>query len=107
MNLPQERKEPTRLEKDEVEKAREIISPEWKIEDTKAMKRMYKLPDFKKSLNFVNAIGNIAEELNHHPDIFLAWGKVEVTCSTHTVGGLSKNDFDLAEKIDAEYATFI
>lgn len=72
----------------------------WNIEDNK-LKREYKFSDFMAALAFVNAIGKIAEDEDHHPDILLTYGKVGVTLWTHTVGGLSRNDFILAAKFDS------
>lgn len=62
--------------------------------------KTYTFPDFVAALSFVNKIGDIAEQENHHPDICFGWGKVEVTLWTHAVSGLSENDFILAAKID-------
>ncbi len=106
MNLPEKRLAPYLLNMEEIQTIKELISPEWMIDGTKSIKRKYKFSNFKKGLNFVVAIGAIAEEMNHHPDIHLSWGKVEISCSTHSVGGVSNNDFQLAKKIDAEYLTF-
>jgi 4a-hydroxytetrahydrobiopterin dehydratase len=56
---------------------------------------------FKLALDFVNKVGKIAEKEGHHPDIFLfGWNKVRISLSTHTINGLSINDFVLASKID-------
>lgn len=61
----------------------------------------FKLKDFKSVLEFVNKIGNTAEEMNHHPDIFMhSWNKVKITISTHSEGGVTAKDFQLAEKIE-------
>jgi 4a-hydroxytetrahydrobiopterin dehydratase len=61
----------------------------------------YELKDFKEALSFVNKIGDRAEEMDHHPDIFLHdWNKVKITVSTHSAGGVTENDFKLAEKIE-------
>jgi len=57
--------------------------------------------DFAGSVDFVNAIAPGAEEMNHHPDVAISWGEVTVTISTHSEGGLTAADFELAEKIDA------
>jgi 4a-hydroxytetrahydrobiopterin dehydratase len=62
-----------------------------------------KFPDFRQALNFVNQVGNLAEEQGHHPDIFLSWGKVEITIWTHKIDGLTESDFILAAKIDQLY----
>ncbi len=61
----------------------------------------FELKDFKEALNFVNKVGERAEEMDHHPDIFLHdWNKVKITISTHSAGGITQNDFKLAEKIE-------
>lgn len=66
------------------------------------IKKEYKFQDFIGAVNFINLIADIAEEEGHHPDIFLHnWNQVTLTISTHSIGGLSENDFILAAKIDA------
>jgi 4a-hydroxytetrahydrobiopterin dehydratase len=57
--------------------------------------------DFVGSLAFVNAVGQLAEARNHHPDIAISWNKVTLTLSTHSAGGLTQADLDLAADIDA------
>jgi len=73
---------------------------EWSVVDEHHLTRTYKFPDFKTALAFVNRVGALAEEQGHHPDLLLAWGKVEVTLWTHAVNGLTESDFILAAKID-------
>jgi 4a-hydroxytetrahydrobiopterin dehydratase len=73
---------------------------QWTVVDEHHLARTYKFPDFKTALAFVNHVGALAEEQGHHPDLLLAWGKVEVTLWTHAVGGLTESDFILAAKID-------
>jgi len=75
--------------------------PEWQVRNGHDLHRSFKFPDFAQALAFVNRIGAVAEQEQHHPDIRLGWGKVEVTTYTHSVGGLSENDFILAARIDA------
>lgn len=61
----------------------------------------YTHTDFKKAMQFVNAVAVIAEEEGHHPDILIfAYNKVKITLQTHAINGLSENDFILAAKID-------
>ena len=60
----------------------------------------FKFNNFKESQNFVNKVGNIAEEENHHPDIHFGWGYCEVKIFTHAIKGLAESDFILAAKID-------
>jgi 4a-hydroxytetrahydrobiopterin dehydratase len=57
--------------------------------------------DFKGSVDFVNRLTPVAEGMNHHPDLTISWSKVTITISTHSEGGLTANDFDLASRIDA------
>lgn len=61
--------------------------------------RDYSFPDFATALAFVVEVGALAEEEGHHPDVTLGWGKVGIDLSTHSIGGLSENDFILAAKI--------
>lgn len=74
--------------------------PGWAIAGER-LRRDYRLPDFARALALVNAIGALAEAEDHHPDIALSWGRVGVALWTHSVGGLSENDFILAAKIEA------
>ena len=74
------------------------LPPGWKIVDEHHLEREFTFKNFKEALAFVNSIGAIAEEEGHHPDIFLAWGKVKITLYTHKIGGLSESDFILAAK---------
>lgn len=72
----------------------------WTMPDEHHLEKEYRFKDFREALDFVNRLGEVAEREGHHPDIFLAWGKVKVTLWTHAVGGLSENDFILAAKAD-------
>ncbi len=75
--------------------------PKWNLSiDSHSINREFKFADFKTALEFVNKVGIAAEIEGHHPDIELGWGRVHITLSTHTIGGLSVNDFILAAKID-------
>jgi 4a-hydroxytetrahydrobiopterin dehydratase len=74
--------------------------PQWKVVNGHHITRVFKFPDFRQALAFVNKVGELAEEQGHHPDILLAWGKAEVTTWTHAIDGLTESDFILAAKID-------
>jgi 4a-hydroxytetrahydrobiopterin dehydratase len=74
--------------------------PGWEVVAEHHLRRLYKFPDFKTALDFVNRLGALAEEQGHHPDILLAWGKVEITVFTHKIDGLTESDFVLAAKVD-------
>jgi 4a-hydroxytetrahydrobiopterin dehydratase len=66
-----------------------------------AIERQFQFEDFTGSVDFVNRITPIANAMNHHPDLAISWNKVTVTLSTHSEGGLTDNDFELASRIDA------
>ena len=72
----------------------------WTVVDGHHLEKQYTLKNFIDALELVNRIGAIAEEQNHHPDIFLAWGKVRVTIWTHKINGLTESDFIFAAKSD-------
>ncbi len=74
--------------------------PGWDVIQEHHLHKTYTFPDFKRALAFVNRVGELAEEQGHHPDIFLTWGKVEITIWTHKIDGLTESDFILAAKID-------
>jgi 4a-hydroxytetrahydrobiopterin dehydratase len=68
------------------------------------LRRLYKTADWNASLKMVNAIGPLAEAASHHPDIELGYGKVQVNLMTHSAGGITDKDFDLAGKIEQRVA---
>ena len=72
----------------------------WDVVEEHHIVKRYTFPDFVTGLRFVGRIGALAEEQGHHPNILLAWGRVEITLWTHAVSGLTESDFILAAKID-------
>ncbi len=72
---------------------------DWKIEGVNLRKR-FEFANFAEALDFVNRAGAIAERRDHHPDICFGWGYAEFAITTHDTGGLTQNDFDLAEAIE-------
>ena len=76
------------------------LDPEWSIVDGHHLAREFRFPDFRTAFEFVCRVAEIAEAADHHPDIHLAWGRVGLTIWTHSIGGLSENDFILAARID-------
>ena len=73
--------------------------PGWE-RDGNAIKRQFKFDDFQASVDFVNRITPAAEDMNHHPDLAISWNTVDCTLSTHSQGGLTEADFDLARQIN-------
>ena len=72
---------------------------EWQAKGD-AITRTFKLRDFVRAIDFVNAVAEMAEEVNHHPDIDIRYNKVTITLTTHSAGGLTRNDIELAAGID-------
>ena len=72
----------------------------WKVEDNNLKKR-YSFANFAESLAFVNQVGAIAEQHDHHPDITFGWGFAEINLTTHDRGGVTAFDFAVAKEIDA------
>ena len=74
----------------------------WKIVDEHHLEKEYKFKNFREALDFTMKIGELAEAQGHHPDIYLAWGKVKLTIWTHKIDGLTESDFIFAAKADQE-----
>jgi 4a-hydroxytetrahydrobiopterin dehydratase len=74
--------------------------PGWHLENDRLSKN-FRFPDFQQALDFVNRVGAAAEELGHHPDIHLGWGRAGIETWTHDAGGITELDFQLAARIDA------
>ena len=88
------------LTRDEFESYLEQID-DWTVIDDKQIEKDFTFDNFATALKFVNVAGEIAEDENHHPDIYLhSWNKVKISLSTHAICGLSLNDFIVAAKID-------
>ena len=74
--------------------------PGWTLNAAGHLEKAYDFPDFAAALAFVNRLGAVAEEQDHHPDIRLSWGKAVVEVWTHKIDGLTESDFILAAKAD-------
>ena len=74
--------------------------PGWELTKAKAMQKKFTFGNFKEALAFVNQVGELAEQSDHHPDITLNYNKVTLSLSTHSAGGLTTKDFDLAGHIE-------
>ena len=83
----------------ELEKLASQVS-DWRVVEEHHIEKNFVLPNFKTALEFVNAIGTVAEQEAHHPDICFGWGYVRVTSYTHKIAGLAESDFILAAKVD-------
>jgi 4a-hydroxytetrahydrobiopterin dehydratase len=72
--------------------------PGWE-RDRGSIRRTVTRSDFREAMRYAGAVADLAEEANHHPDILIQWNRVTLTLSTHSAGGLTAADFDLAQKI--------
>jgi 4a-hydroxytetrahydrobiopterin dehydratase len=78
------------------------LAPGWHLDaDRQVLTRDFKFDNFHATMAFVNAVASIAHVEDHHPDLEVGYGHCRVTFSTHSVGGLSENDFICAAKVDA------
>lgn len=76
------------------------LGGDWRLVAEHHLVRDYTFADFRQALTFANAVGELAEQQGHHPELLVAWGKVGITIWTHKVDGLTESDFVLAAKID-------
>ena len=108
MNLADNKCIPSRtgdppLDRSKAELMLDQLEGNWALNTNGHLEKLYKFKDFAQALIFVNNIGAVAEAENHHPDIYLAWGKCRVEIWTHNINGLAESDFFLAAKSDREY----
>jgi 4a-hydroxytetrahydrobiopterin dehydratase len=73
--------------------------PGWEVVEEHHLRRRFRFKNFREALDFVNRVGELAEEQGHHPDVGFGWGYAEVTVYTHKIDGLTESDFILAAKL--------
>ena len=83
-----------------IEELKADLSEHWAVVNHKELRARFEFSDFATALAFTNAVGALAEAVQHHPDCLVGWGKVEITLWTHDIGGLHLADFILAARID-------
>ena len=88
------------LKGEELSALKEQLGGDWRVVNEHHLEKEYGFPDFQTALDFTNRVGEMAEKQGHHPDIYLAWGKVKVTVWTHKIDGLTESDFVFAAKSD-------
>ena len=86
----------------QLEDLQDKLKNDWKIINEHHLEKEYSFKNFKEALDFTVKVGELAENQDHHPDIFLTWGKVKVTIWTHKIDGLTESDFIFAAKPDRE-----
>ncbi|HZD79259.1 MAG TPA: 4a-hydroxytetrahydrobiopterin dehydratase [Actinomycetota bacterium] len=79
------------------------LGGDWQVEEDHHLSKTYRFPNFREALDFTNRVGQLAEEVGHHPDIALSWGRVGLTVWTHKIGGLHEADFVFAAKADRAF----
>lgn len=87
------------LKPDQIKELHAELVQGWRVVNQHRLEKEFEFEDFRQALAFTNRVGELAEEVGHHPDIYLAWGKVKITLWTHKVDGLTESDFILAAKI--------
>jgi 4a-hydroxytetrahydrobiopterin dehydratase len=87
-----------KLTQDQIDEQLELHADWSQLNDS--ITRTYQLNDFVQSMEFVNRVAEIAEDVQHHPDILIRWSKVTLTLSTHDAGGITEKDFDFAKRAD-------
>jgi len=78
------------------------LGGDWRVRDGHHLEKEYLFEDFRSAMGFAIRIGELAEEQGHHPDMYIAWGKVRLTVWTHKVDGLTESDFVFAAKADTQ-----
>lgn len=79
------------------------LGGDWQLVDEHHLTKEYRFPNFVEALRFTNLVGELAEEVGHHPDIELGWGRVKLMIWTHKIDGLTGSDFIWAAKADRSY----
>jgi 4a-hydroxytetrahydrobiopterin dehydratase len=87
------------LSADDTARLLEELGNGWTVFENR-LRKSYTFPSFATALAFVNKVGAIADEQDHHPDVMLSYGRAVIELWTHTVGGLSENDFICAARFD-------
>ncbi|HEY45566.1 MAG: pterin-4-alpha-carbinolamine dehydratase [Anaerolineae bacterium SM23_ 63] len=78
----------------------EALGNDWRVIDEHHLEKEFKFKNFLEALDFTNKVGELAEAVDHHPEICLTWGRARITIWTHSLGGLSEADFVFAAKAD-------
>jgi len=90
------------LKGEELDALQEKLGNGWQIINEHHLEKEYIFADFRQALDFTVKVGELSENQGHHPDIYLAWGKVKLIIWTHKIDGLTESDFILGAKSDQE-----
>ena len=83
----------------EIDERVERLGTGWQ-RDGNAIKRVFKFDDFRGSIDFIDRVAPVADDMGHHPDLAISWNSVTVSLTTHSEMGVTENDFSLAVEID-------
>ncbi|MDH3733419.1 MAG: 4a-hydroxytetrahydrobiopterin dehydratase [Gemmatimonadota bacterium] len=89
------------LQGEELDHLESELGGGWRAVDGHHLEKEYTFPDFSGALSFVNLVGALANDQDHHPDIYLAWGRARIQIWTHKIDGLTESDFVFAARCDA------
>jgi 4a-hydroxytetrahydrobiopterin dehydratase len=87
------------LSSQQLDQAIDSLGEGWANRDG-ALRKQYTFPDFASAMSFANRVAEVAEGADHHPDMLVGWGKVELAWVSHDVGGISQRDVDMAKRSD-------
>ncbi|MCE7734127.1 MAG: 4a-hydroxytetrahydrobiopterin dehydratase [Candidatus Heimdallarchaeota archaeon] len=79
------------------------LNHNWEQVEELKLQKDFKFTNFNRALEFANLVGKMSDELNHHPDLHLAWGKCVVQIWTHRIDGISQMDFVYAARVEEIY----
>lgn len=90
------------MDRGQAEELLRELDGDWELRENehRFLEKTYRFKNFAEALDFVNRVGALAEEQAHHPDVYLAWGKVRLQIWTHKIKGLTESDFVFAAKCD-------
>lgn len=91
------------LQGKELQALMQELGHDWELIDERKLQKEFRFSNFREALNYTIAVGELAEEENHHPDVLLSWGKVQLVIWTHKINGLTESDFILAAKCEEIY----
>lgn len=98
-NLPVGKGEQS-LAGDDLRAIHERLGNDWQVVDGHHLEKDFSFNNFQSALNFINKVGELAEQIDHHPELYLSWGRATVRIWTHSIGGLSEADFIFAARCD-------
>ncbi len=91
------------LEADRIDSLLSQLDDAWSLNDAGHLERTYKFKNFVAAMAFANAVSDIAESQNHHPDLHIGWGRCTVEIWTHKISGLTESDFFFAAKVERAF----